>query len=935
MGKAALQKAGGHISKKFRNLVKKIIVICIIAGFLISSLITCAYFSTDEDVGETGSVIDYGNVVASGEDGEPEITSYSPANAGCLDFYYVLSRNKSAWQEVQTDDGIELIRPTDEEAVSDCFRFDEDYVLHPYFLYSVADALFSDGYVFPEAFLKPVAYDASTHTLSDIKGEDGKVLVSSEKRSLSDGSGLGVEMNGVSDYGLASVLTYETQTRTTSLEYSYIGETAFGEQGVYVQEYAVPEHHSEILSSEDEHILTHAVTFAGDVSYSYEDTHDRTHPASGEGSADENVLSVYMGDRTVTCYYAIPYYGPQTRDRYRYSTSPEYLWETYCQNGAYYLPRYSSADASDASDAEGSETGAETGPEGPEAEEDSGTEEETNPFSDCRTTTYTYPYYRYRSTDSGIYESFVRNTGRTANDIGTEYLYEYLSIFSTYTPNVERSYDVFHSFTSSSTPGTMFLALTGTEGETSGYNGTTGNYSEEQLVTARMLWDGLLQWGYTEEQAGAVLGNICQESRFTPGVIQSNGVGHGLAQWSVDGRFVNLSNYASAIGTDWTDALTQITFILMEMEGVDSYSYVPSHIWGPEKETYQTFMSEDATMDERVEAFCNGWEIAGDPHMSARVSFAYEFYNLFSGSEIEYEIPYIEPDSGGNADETFTPEYLPSGGLSEADRALFREFYFAPEAEGVSYQYYERFLGESEIDHIINMTDSMIEKTTITEQSRDSNEDGPWQRGYLSAVASSTDESYSVYTADCDFLFPYVAVNTPHMSSVFGFRESFMTDSGHASSSAHQGFDLPVPSGTEVLAVQEGTVVFAGWSGGYGNYVKLEHELPDGTVIQTGYAHNSSLNVHTGDHVSQGQVIAYSGSTGNSTGPHLHFECYKDGYAYNAFLTLWGRVTDIPAIDADGNQISVDVTPLTGWDYSIYKIDANNYYTKEGVVSKR
>ncbi len=87
--------------------------------------------------------------------------------------------------------------------------------------------------------------------------------------------------------------------------------------------------------------------------------------------------------------------------------------------------------------------------------------------------------------------------------------------------------------------------------------------------------------------------------------------------------------------------------------------------------------------------------------------------------------------------------------------------------------------------------------------------------------------------------------------------------------------DIAVPTGTTVSAAAEGTVVFAGRKGGYGNLVIVEH--PDGR--ETRYAHLSSISVTAGDPVTQGQPIALSGSTGKSTGPHLHFEIREDGVA--------------------------------------------------------
>ncbi|GAA3504877.1 M23 family metallopeptidase [Streptomyces prasinosporus] len=88
------------------------------------------------------------------------------------------------------------------------------------------------------------------------------------------------------------------------------------------------------------------------------------------------------------------------------------------------------------------------------------------------------------------------------------------------------------------------------------------------------------------------------------------------------------------------------------------------------------------------------------------------------------------------------------------------------------------------------------------------------------------------------------------------------------SSGYHTGVDFSVPTGTSLKAVGAGTVVSAGWAGAYGNQVVVK--LDDGYYAQ--YAHLSSLSVSAGQTVSAGQQVGLSGSTGNSTGPHLHFE---------------------------------------------------------------
>ena len=84
----------------------------------------------------------------------------------------------------------------------------------------------------------------------------------------------------------------------------------------------------------------------------------------------------------------------------------------------------------------------------------------------------------------------------------------------------------------------------------------------------------------------------------------------------------------------------------------------------------------------------------------------------------------------------------------------------------------------------------------------------------------------------------------------------------------HEGIDIGAGYGTPIRAAASGTVIYCGWESGYGNLVVIDH----GGSIATAYGHQSSIAVSCGQSVSQGQVIGYVGSTGHSTGPHLHFE---------------------------------------------------------------
>ena len=121
-----------------------------------------------------------------------------------------------------------------------------------------------------------------------------------------------------------------------------------------------------------------------------------------------------------------------------------------------------------------------------------------------------------------------------------------------------------------------------------------------------------------------------------------------------------------------------------------------------------------------------------------------------------------------------------------------------------------------------------------------------------------------------------------HISSYFGDRPNPFNASR---TEFHTGIDIPAPPGTMIVAAADGYVRFVGWSGGYGNTVIIDHANGYSTL----YAHNSVNRVREGQFVTRGQHIADVGSTGMSTGPHLHFEIRVNNQARNPMNYFPGR----------------------------------------------
>ena len=147
-------------------------------------------------------------------------------------------------------------------------------------------------------------------------------------------------------------------------------------------------------------------------------------------------------------------------------------------------------------------------------------------------------------------------------------------------------------------------------------------------------------------------------------------------------------------------------------------------------------------------------------------------------------------------------------------------------------------------------------------------------------------------------------LRTAEFTSGFGSR----SDPFRHGAAFHPGIDLAAPYGTPVYATADGTVERAGWnSGGYGNLVEIDH----GRGILTRYGHMSAVLVHAGDKVTRGQQIGRVGSTGRSTGNHLHYEVRIDDSPVNPIPFM--RSTDyLLAMKRAGNNASMDQVALGG-----------------------
>ena len=176
-------------------------------------------------------------------------------------------------------------------------------------------------------------------------------------------------------------------------------------------------------------------------------------------------------------------------------------------------------------------------------------------------------------------------------------------------------------------------------------------------------------------------------------------------------------------------------------------------------------------------------------------------------------------------------------------------------------------LSVDEISALYNFDD---EQKALLEELMSEEYDDLW--GELVGASGQIIQGNSSYVGTGMFVWPFA--EDQYISSPFGTR----VDPISGEIKTHGGTDIAAPLGTPILAAADGVVVTATWHNSYGYYVKIKHD----DTYSTLYAHCSALHVSVGQTVKQGQVIADCGSTGYSTGPHLHFEVIQNGVRVNA-----------------------------------------------------
>lgn len=861
------KKAGSKLAEKSKRAAKEIlkklveiigpkgvlIIICclLLVLFVLGACYSCSYYMMGNENGENGNYVSDNNTKIISDDGD-EITNIkgdkklSAANSTCISYYSLLSREKSCWQKIKDDSGkVSLVQYGDDRAVSDAFGNDENYFINPNLLYAMNRYLYSNDYVYPEAFLKPVAYTINKkgeYKLQSLTDKNGHVQVKSAVYD-SNGNKADIERKSVSDYGIGSVLVYDEKSKKTKLKGKYIKQDYYDSSTGKVEQKVIDESFEILLKEEKDNVIKTAVTFAGVINYTYTDDSTLvTQAENGESSnPNDNVTKILYDTVEVSRYYCKN--GSVVK---KFSTKKE--MEDYVKTNSGYTI----------------------------AKDDKGKYKQI---------TDTYKLYKYRDSISGIYLDFVKKKDSKITDQNTDYLYDYLQNFETYKPVMDRTNNYFRNVSYSASFGELSAASSSDDEVSlgSGNNDFEMLYNGSKKKVIEEVWSGLINYGLTPEQSAAILGNITQESGFRTDAVDDLGA-YGLCQF-MGNRKTKLFTFAKSVNKENQPSVrSQTQYIAMETLGGGKWA---DNAWQGHDDDRQTFESS-MDIDELTRAFCNGYERPDEAlaNMPKRQRCARSAYNILRKLNVKADNKIIVKDgvSSGGSTENISSGKLSS--LTNAEQEEFNTFYHQVDdiynGKFVLDDYYGG-LTRDKAEMVIKTANSFINGTTILKESLNI-DNQMWSETYLTDLSQkdisfTTKKNEGTTTRKADVFVAYkgeyvLPVLHPVVTDDYGPRVAPTA----GASTNHMGVDFAASYGDPIRAAKDGTVIVAEFGNSGGFYVIIDHgKDKNGDTIWTMYLHNSRLCVKVGDKVVQGQKIAEAGSTGVSTGVHCHLSVFKNG----------------------------------------------------------
>lgn len=707
-GARKLNKAGARLRKKRKKRKKKATKVMLkllnflkhfsLSAVLVTVFFALCFYGSGENEGKTQSYIDNNNKIKNG------VITYSNANANCKAYYQCVAKT-TIYQEITEADGSRvLIDRTDDRYKYDYFHRGEDFYLEPDLLYCLNDFIFGEHYVYPEAFTKPVAYDEETYELLDIVDDNRRVTVKSQVLN-EYGQPLGVTQSSVSDYGLSTVCTYTTFTKSHILAGTYVKKDVFNPSTGKVELHQIEEPFHIVLDSETHDILDKVVTYAGTIDYDYRETYvlqDAFIEGSESDNENDNVEKVLYDTISVTTYSATNQEGEKltymvSADSNGNVTGNVEKFVEDCEAAGYNM------------DMDGSEYAKET--------------------SEIK-------LYKYRSAESGIHLSSVTPLNSSSEENNNEYLYDYLSVFSTYKPLIKRSYNTLRSMTS--------------QANISSYQAYVSQSSGTQA--ADINDPVILELG---QAASRDMGESGILASFTVAqALLESGYGNG----SCSELALDYNNwFGIKAGTDWQGET--VTFSTRELDAsggeyytdaswcvfpdrLSSLQYHSLFLWNTTNGISYRYRDCAGLTDYReiCQVLKNGGYFTEDLDVYTNGIIALvNKYDLtrFDTGEWDGSPPSYASDYGYENNTFDSVTLKASTSLNSKDKEVFYDFFHATDDifdGNTRFNYYKKYLSTSETEKLLRKTNSFINQTTLSNENMTNN---LWETGYLTDLSNN------------------------------------------------------------------------------------------------------------------------------------------------------------------------------------------------------
>lgn len=762
-----------------------------------------------------------------------KISELTGENKAVKEYYSQYGGKRSYWQIPYDPSREDLIRGDEEDAVTDYYNKERRYTVNANFLFGLDEAVYKRKFRYVEQFVEPMSFNREEMKIVHLTDEEGMLTAESTKYDK-EGMKTDEKEEGVWDYGLGSIFKYKKDKITKTVEGTYTGMSVWDSSSESVVVKPLNEPYVEVMEGYPIEIdlMTHAVTYTGDYEFKYENVKTLVTGAKGEiragddsSSINDPVNRIKIG--TYKQYKDVPVYGYV--DKVEIIDGVEKIKKVY---------------------------------------EQTGTE---------KVFVKEHPLYKYRTAE--VYETkpveipspaLPEEEQKKIDEQRLRYLEDYLFYFESYIPT-----SVMEAFNFEERVGQIIETNMEVGGSADFQNGNFAS-SMQHYATVKK---------YAEiygVEAEAIIAMMAQESggkaNIEDGVMQITGDGRRCITETPQGPDACVDSEDDRRNPERAIAwgVAHFSKSLAKYNG-DYLKAIQSHNLDPGW-IFKTYPETEGTLD-----WLNYREPMREHYGEAEGygltrSASYACMPGFDESEVAGRTRYGDVCYLENVLRYYKGTML--AGIEDVDANsntedikenitnAFKSFFGISKKDYLEDEKRHRFkhrMKEKETDTILKSIKTFNKEVEFSKLDEDDNVEF-WESGgdMLSAGSgkSLSRDEFLAIVGDVQYA-PPLDIPNPRVTAKFG-----SIDSAHAT--PHLGMDVGVPIGTPYYAVMGGTIHKADGTGssGWGKYVQIK--LDDGNYAL--YAHMNYVPVTVGQRVEMGDYIGDSGNTGNSTGPHLHFE---------------------------------------------------------------